>query len=290
MSAAGTPEFQNRTLVCSVLIIGIVEYSCKSPADQARLKARCNTLLLEALRGIAVNDRIVLDTSDGVAASFIGDPEDALFVATSLRDLLETGAHTPNDRSFARMAINLGPVRLVKDINGQPNIVGEGINVAQRLMTIAKPGQVLVSQSFYQVVSRLSQASSRVFSYEVAGTDNTAREHEVYAIGATVRLRTRADAVLSGQLQDGAARRGRNGALAGIGRVFGRPTVASLIAVVVIIGTAVFARDYRETHEPHRQSAAQAPVATLSPEPCARRVSTRTSGELRSPWIAGHLS
>ena len=44
-----------------------------------------------------MNDRIILDTGDGAAISFIGDPEDALFVATSLRDAvanLATGAES----------------------------------------------------------------------------------------------------------------------------------------------------------------------------------------------------
>ncbi len=40
-----------------------------------------------------------------------------------------------------RAGINLGPVRLVRDINSQPNIIGDGINVAQRVMSFAQPGR-----------------------------------------------------------------------------------------------------------------------------------------------------
>jgi hypothetical protein len=81
------------------------------------------------------------------------------------------------------MGINLGPVRLVKDINGQPNIVGDGINVAQRVMGFADPGQVLVSRSYYDAVSRLSQEYAGMFHYQGSRTDKHVREHEVYAIG-----------------------------------------------------------------------------------------------------------
>ncbi|MDP1634075.1 MAG: PEGA domain-containing protein, partial [Gallionellaceae bacterium] len=72
---------------------------------------------------------------------------------------------------------------LVKDINGQPNIVGDGINVAQRVMGFADPGQILVSRSYYDAVSRLSQEYAGMFHYQGSRTDKHVREHEVYAIG-----------------------------------------------------------------------------------------------------------
>src|SRR5687768_1288316 len=184
MMPSGMSEFQNRTLICSVLFIDIVEYSRKPVVEQGTLKDRFNALLSDALRGVAVNDRIILDTGDGAAISFIGDPEDAIFVATALRDEIAAQAGSSAAELSTRMGINLGPVRLVKDINGQPNIIGDGINVAQRVMSFARPGQVLVSRSYYEVVSRLSDASSRLFSYEGSRTDKHIREHEVYAVGA----------------------------------------------------------------------------------------------------------
>src|SRR5918999_5338398 len=197
MMVAVMPEFQNRTLICSVLFIDIVEYSRKPVVEQGNLKDRFNTLLSEALRGVAINDRIILDTGDGAAISFIGDPEDALFVATGLRDVIASLPKDDPPELSTRMGINLGPVRLVKDINGQPNIIGDGINVAQRVMTFAKPGQVLVSRSYYEVVSRLSDESAKLFSYEGARTDKHIREHEVYAVGAFPAARKRFDATAS---------------------------------------------------------------------------------------------
>src|SRR3954471_20881621 len=177
-------ESHSRTLICSVLFIDIVEYSRKPVIEQIALKDRFNAILSEALRGVAVNDRIILDTGDGAAISFIGDPEDALFVATSLRDDIAAHVDGAVTELSARIGINLGPVPLVRDINGQPNIIGDGINVAQRVMSFARPGQVLVSRSYYEVVSRLSDESSRLFSYEGSRTDKHIREHEVYAVGA----------------------------------------------------------------------------------------------------------
>jgi hypothetical protein len=82
-----------------------------------------------------------------------------------------------------RMGINLGPVKLVKDINGHPNIIGDGINVAQRIMSFARPGQIVVSRSYYDVVSNLASEYAKLFTYEGSRTDKHVREHEIYVVG-----------------------------------------------------------------------------------------------------------
>jgi class 3 adenylate cyclase len=252
-------ELQNRTLICSVLFLDIVEYSQKAVAEQIALKDRLNTLLSEALRGVALNDRIILDTGDGAAISFIGDPEDALFVATALRDAIQA---RPEPRLATRMGINLGPVRLVKDINGRPNVIGDGINVAQRVMTFAEPGQVLVSRSYYEVVSRLSEETSKLFSYEGARTDKHIREHEVYAVGAVQPSRRRLEpepvARKEAEAPPPAGLMGATSVLRALTRsIAGRPPVATGLAVAAILMVALVVRASREPPE--------APVAEAPP-------------------------
>ncbi len=185
MSTRITIDQTSRNVICSVVFVDLVEYSKKSVAEQLELKDRFTALLADALKDIAINDRIVLDTGDGAAMSFLGDPEDALFVGMSLRDALKVGNGEPDGAEEApiRMGINLGPVRLVRDINGHPNIVGDGINVAQRIMSFAEPGQILASRSYYDVVSCLSDEYAKLFSYEGSRTDKHVREHEVYIVG-----------------------------------------------------------------------------------------------------------
>ena len=174
----------NRTFICSVVFLDMVEYSKKPVAEQIFFKERLNTLLTEALSNVAPNDRIILDTGDGAALSFLGDPEDALYVSLALREALQ-GPQPPGPELKMRIGINLGPVRLVKDINGQPNIIGDGINVAQRVMSFSEPGQIMVSRSFYEVVSCLSEGYGRLFHYEGTRTDKHVREHEIYTVQAT---------------------------------------------------------------------------------------------------------
>jgi hypothetical protein len=176
-------ERGNKTIICSVFFLDIVEYSKKSVSGQISLKERFNAFLSIAIRDVPVNDRIILDTGDGAAISFLGDISDALHAALSMRSSLLNEGVRMEPPLLVRMGVNLGPVRLVKDINGQPNIVGDGINVAQRVMGFADPGQILVSRSYYDAVSRLSQEYAGMFHYQGSRTDKHVREHEVYAIG-----------------------------------------------------------------------------------------------------------
>ena len=188
-------ERASRTFICSVLFLDIVEYSRKPVAEQIRLKDRFNGLIASAIREIPAADRIILDTGDGVAISFLGDPEDALFVAMSLRDAFAPEANEPPEVP-ARIGINLGPVRLVRDLNGRPNIIGDGINVAQRVMGFATTGQILVSRSYFEIVSHISEGYTKLFAYEGSRTDKHVREHEIYSVGhssAEAHLRSPAE-------------------------------------------------------------------------------------------------
>jgi class 3 adenylate cyclase len=255
-------ESSGRTLVCSVLFLDIVEYSKKPVAEQLHLKQAFNKTLAAALEQVAVRDRIILDTGDGAAVTFMGDPEDALFAAMTVRDGLGT---VP-----VRLGINLGPVRLVKDLNGQMNIIGDGINVAQRVMSFAAPGQLLVSRSFYEVVSCLSRDYANMFRHEGARTDKHVREHEVYAV---------VDGAPASRSSSAYARSQEAGGAAGW---FGRPgplglrrsaLVAAPVAFLLMVAGAVAARALIRTEAAPASSmlasTAPAPAPTPAPAPKA---------------------
>src|SRR5712692_4779005 len=166
--------------ICTVVFVDIVRYSEEPVSRQVEMKAQFGTLLATALEQTPAADRLLLDTGDGAALCFLGDPEDGLFAANSLRagvlDLPEAA------RLRLRIGINLGPVRFVKDVNGQRNVIGDGINVAQRVMSFADPNQILVSRSYYEVVSRLSPEYGQLFQYAGLHKDKHVREHEVYEV------------------------------------------------------------------------------------------------------------
>ena len=252
-------ESAGRTLVCSVLFLDIADYSQKPVAEQLQLKQAFNQALGTALEHVAARDRIILDTGDGAAITFMGDPEDALFSAMAMRDL---AGGVP-----VRLGVNLGPVRLVKDLNGQMNIIGDGINVAQRVMSFSRPGQLLVSRSFYEVVSCLSRDYANLFRHEGSRTDKHVRAHEVYAVvGATPGPRrvdqaeARTENTVSGPV----------GWLSGSGPLGLRRTalLAAPLAFLLIVAGGVGARAMLPADpaaKPEPASAAPKPVVQAAP-------------------------
>src|SRR5262245_27311614 len=89
------------------------------------------------------------------------------------------------------MGINLGPVSLMRDINGADNVIGDGINVAQRVMGFAARGELLVSRSFFEVVSLLSGDYAKMFKDEGVRVDKHKRSHDVYSVSQAVRVARR---------------------------------------------------------------------------------------------------
>jgi class 3 adenylate cyclase len=175
-----TAEAANRTLVCSVLFIDIVGYSKKGVTEQVRIKQAFNSVLGNALEQVPPRERVVVDTGDGAAVTFLGDPEGALFVALAVLDAV---GELP-----VRMGINLGPVSLMKDINGSDNVIGDGINVAERVMSFAAQDQLLVSRSFFEVVSLLAPDYAAMFRHEPTRTDKHERAHDLYSVTDAVRV------------------------------------------------------------------------------------------------------
>lgn len=172
----------NKTSICSIVFLDIIDYSKKSDSEQISVKVKFNDLISRSLKSVAQNDRIILDTGDGVAIALMGSPEDAMFVALTIRDGILKSNVKDSIPLYVRFGINLGPVRTVIDINNQPNIIGDGINVAQRIMSFAQPNQILVSRSYYEVTSRLTEEFSEMFDYSGIKHDKHVREHEVYSI------------------------------------------------------------------------------------------------------------
>ena len=58
----------------------------------AAMKTALNKAISEALDGMKEDERIILDTGDGCAICFLGDPEDAMYVAGAIR--IETSKFT----------------------------------------------------------------------------------------------------------------------------------------------------------------------------------------------------
>lgn len=156
----------------------------------------------------------------------------------------------------------------MRDINSQLNIIGDGINVAQRVMSFADPGQLLVSRSFFEVVSCLSREYAALFGYVGARTDKHVRAHEVYLVGAGKRAEYRAAESTPGALERAGAALAR---LAAPGP-FGLLRITFLVApmvFVVIVAAAAQVKYKREMFVPPEPVAAAPPKPVLERKPVA---------------------
>ncbi len=176
---SGPTSAQRRNLLCTIMFLDLVGYSVRSVDDQVALKKLFNELIAKALKGVPEETRISIDTGDGAAICFMGDPEEALHSAMLLRDLL--GQRYGSLLSM-RIGLHMGPVRVIADINDRVNVVGDGINVAQRIMDFAQGNQVLVSRSYYDVISRITDHTADLFQYLGQYEDKHGRLHEVYSV------------------------------------------------------------------------------------------------------------
>jgi len=172
----------SRTWLSSVLFLDIVGYSIHSNNNQIIVKNHFNKLISESIDCLNTDDSIKLDTGDGIAICYLGDPEDLLYLSIGLRNAFMKTADDCEIAYSVRSGINLGPVKIVEDINGQRNTIGDAINVAQRVMDFAKPNQLLVSRSYFDVVNAISENYESMFNYVGVREDKHIRKHSVYEV------------------------------------------------------------------------------------------------------------
>jgi adenylate cyclase len=141
--------------LAAILVSDVVGYSRLAGADEDRILARLRTLRSDLIDPtIAVyNGRIVKRTGDGSLIEF-RSVVDAVRCAVEVQNaMVERNAGVAPDRSIVfRIGIHLGDV--VEESDG--DLMGDGVNIAARLQTIAAPGAICLSEDAYrQVKARL---------------------------------------------------------------------------------------------------------------------------------------
>src|SRR5437660_6708102 len=128
--------------IAHVLFIDIVGYSKLSINEQ---RAAIDELT-QAVRtseqfqnAEAAGRLIKIPTGDGMALVFYKRPEEPVECA------LEIGRALKEHRQL-RMGVHSGPVSGVIDVNGQANLAGAGLNMAQRVMDCGDAGHILLSK------------------------------------------------------------------------------------------------------------------------------------------------
>ena len=144
--------------IAAILVADIVGYSRLAGADEDRTLARLRALRSDLIDPtIAVHHgRIVKRTGDGSLIEF-RSVVDAVRCAIEVQTGLdERNVGVPPERRIEfRVGIHLGDV--VEESDG--DLMGDGVNIAARLESIAAPGAICLSEDAYrQVKGRLDLA------------------------------------------------------------------------------------------------------------------------------------
>ncbi|HEU5192225.1 MAG TPA: hypothetical protein VFX14_21250 [Methylomirabilota bacterium] len=251
MKESAATQLDRQTRMAAVVFADIVGFSKKSVPAQLAAKEELASLLQRLVTPYPASSRIVLDTGDGAAVGFLVSPEYALSLTLRLRRELD-GA--PDDSLLRsgdlRLGINLGPLKVVTDVNGHPNMVGEGINSAERIMSFAAPGETTASRSFQEAVFYLDASFQTLFEPLGLRADKHGREHEVFRLSAS------AGAIDAALQSLGAV--GRTTTAVATSTPRSRSVGAGLIAAVAIVGVGIGAW----VAWPSRQGTRELPAAT----------------------------
>ena len=166
--------------LAAILVSDVVGYSRLTGADEDRILARLRALRSDLIDPtIAVHHgRVVKRTGDGAIVEF-RSVVDAVNCAIEVqRAMVERNAGVaPDKRIEFRIGIHLGDV--VEESDG--DLMGDGVNIAARLESVAKPGAICLSEDAYrQVKGRLDLAVRDLGPTQLK---NIAEPIRVYSLG-----------------------------------------------------------------------------------------------------------
>src|SRR6202022_5170372 len=128
--------------IAHVLFIDIVGYSKLSINEQRAVIDELTQAVRasEQVQNAEAAARLIkIPTGDGMALVFYKSPEEPVECALEISRALK-------EHRQLRMGVHSGPVSAVIDVNGQANLAGAGLNMAQRVMDCGDAGHILLSK------------------------------------------------------------------------------------------------------------------------------------------------
>jgi adenylate cyclase len=141
----------------AILAADVVGYSRMMGADEAGTLDALKAMRAEVVdpKVAAHQGRVVKLTGDGILGEFASVVNAVACAAAIQMEMRDRNSDTPRQRRFQfRIGVDLGDVIVEGD-----DIYGDGVNVAVRLQSVAKPGGIVISQSVRdQIGNRLDIA------------------------------------------------------------------------------------------------------------------------------------
>ncbi|HNV71648.1 MAG TPA: FHA domain-containing protein, partial [Candidatus Ozemobacteraceae bacterium] len=174
--------------VTRILFIDVVGFSRKPMAIQKQVIQALTEMVQQttAFRRLDDSQRVSLPTGDGMAIAFFGAPEIPVACAIELQKAMRrhNAAHGPELELLVRMGINSGEVFTVLDINEHRNVVGDGINNAQRVMDFGDAWHILASEAVVHDLVADNPLYESCFHDAGWFADKHGKRHHVYNLHA----------------------------------------------------------------------------------------------------------
>lgn len=169
-------------ILASILWVDIVGYSKLNVEQSARVIKQLETSLkacpsFKSAHG--AGELVELPSGDGFGLIFLKNP------ALPFKCAIELQSAIAGKFDFeVRMGINVGPIELRKNnLSELVDANGDGANMASRIMNLAKPGEILVTQSAFEIGRHLAGIQDQL---EPAGAHTIKHGDQVTAYRLTV--------------------------------------------------------------------------------------------------------
>jgi hypothetical protein len=129
--------------------------------EQARKVVVLNELIArtDTFQNRDPNSTVILPTGDGMAIGFSDSPEYPLRLSIQLHKILSEynkAIRRKDEKVLLRIGIDIGPVYIIKDLNGQDNVWGPEIILTRRVMDLAGDQNIFCSSRYADDVRMLS--------------------------------------------------------------------------------------------------------------------------------------
>ena len=156
--------------IAHVLFLDVVGFTKLKPVKQRVVLGKLQEIVRATEEfSAAKNDGqlIALPTGDGMALVFLTTMDGsgpAVSCAEKIADAVSKHNQSTDDEHAkikVRMGIHSGNVVRVDDVNDRPNVAGEGINTAQRVMDCGDVGHILLSYFSWSVLPQAEEPDKR---------------------------------------------------------------------------------------------------------------------------------
>jgi anti-anti-sigma factor len=153
--------FHNKIFFCD-----IIGYSKLEPINQYECHAQLTRIIrscLDKLNTKLLEDVIALPTGDGLILNYI-KPEPDIHLKTAL-DVLEILSKYNKNTYWPiklRIGLNTNVDSIVIDVNNKKNIVGRGINLAERITNLSTHGKILMHKRVYEDLSNYKKYDGKI--------------------------------------------------------------------------------------------------------------------------------